>query len=222
VLTAEELKAIAERVERATPGPWAEEYQNEIPDDVRVCRRGLADDDTIGCIGCLALMGDYNEEEAEWTPETIMQWRADANFIAHARADIPALLAHIAELEEVKRKAIIQSEYIQSHGLTEYEMTILKARVTELEDDAKLGKRVREMPLAVELLHDRASGSHSWVVAYTPPGFDTGYVYGAGESIIDALEQAMLVLPQVIEIWQDHGADNTTEAALEAARKEET
>jgi hypothetical protein len=59
-------------------------------------------------------------------------------------ATIRELQARVAELEEVERKAIAQSEYIQSHGLTEYEMARLKARVEELEPDATLGRLVRE------------------------------------------------------------------------------
>jgi cell division protein FtsB len=38
-----------------------------------------------------------------------------------------------AERDEIKCKAVEQSEYIQSHGLTEFEMDRLRARVAELE-----------------------------------------------------------------------------------------
>ena len=61
--------------------------------------------------------------------------------IAYLAAEVRALRE---ERDEIKRKAIEQSEYIQSHGLTEYEMARLKARVAELEgilkrrDDAEI------------------------------------------------------------------------------------
>jgi cell division protein FtsB len=38
-----------------------------------------------------------------------------------------------AERDEIKCKAVEQSEYIQSHGLTEFEMDRLRARVAELQ-----------------------------------------------------------------------------------------
>ena len=41
--------------------------------------------------------------------------------------------ARVTVLEEVERKAIAQSEYIQAHGLTEFEMARLKAWVDDLQ-----------------------------------------------------------------------------------------
>jgi DNA-directed RNA polymerase subunit RPC12/RpoP len=39
----------------------------------------------------------------------------------------------VAELEVIEQKAIEQSEYIQSHGLTEFEVAGLRSRIAELE-----------------------------------------------------------------------------------------
>ena len=51
------------------------------------------------------------------------------------------------ERDEIKRKAIEQSEYIQSHGLTEYEMERLKARIAELETKCeRCGLKVAHEP----------------------------------------------------------------------------
>lgn len=48
-----------------------------------------------------------------------------------------AQAARIAELEVTECKAIEQSEYIQAHGLTEYEMAQKVARIAELTEDLK-------------------------------------------------------------------------------------
>ncbi len=58
---------------------------------------------------------------------------AKSDCIQELAAALRTSQARVAELEEVERKAIEQSEYIQSHGLTEYEMASLQARVAELE-----------------------------------------------------------------------------------------
>lgn len=71
---------------------------------------------------CLDYNGDIEETIVDLNAERLTQL-----------ATIRELQARIAELEEVERKAIAQSEYIQSHGLTEYEMARLKAWVAELE-----------------------------------------------------------------------------------------
>lgn len=81
-----------------------------------------------------------------------------------------------AERDEIKRKAIEQSEYIQSHGLTEYEMARLKARVAELETQCdRCGLRLAHMrpehdemysatmiitdaDTTVQFIHNRANG----------------------------------------------------------------
>jgi hypothetical protein len=82
-MTDEELKAIDERASKATPGPWT---------------RGMAQDgesypDGSGCAGDFYETGDI--ETAGESPQDICfsAQAADATFIAHARTDIPALLA---------------------------------------------------------------------------------------------------------------------------------
>jgi hypothetical protein len=78
-LTQEQLEAIRQRAENATPGPWKE-------------------DDVTG-----ALVSDIGEDVAVFDagPYIYAHDRTEANmeFIAHARTDIPSLLDHIAELE---------------------------------------------------------------------------------------------------------------------------
>lgn len=73
-LSDEELSKITQRAEKATKGPW------EWDDGHRQCSY-LA--------GTLIMMGDTYENGEE-----------DADFIAHSRTDIPALLSHIAALKK--------------------------------------------------------------------------------------------------------------------------
>ena len=85
-LTPEELAAIRERAEKATPGPWhvyAAYSLSDITPETRTC-----------VVDCVASDGTLAREDAE--------------FIAHAREDIPRLLdaleAAYAENERLKRK----------------------------------------------------------------------------------------------------------------------
>lgn len=75
-MSPEQLQAIRERAEKATQGPWQRGtgYQGDV-----YSRSGIVIVDT----------------EDSGSPRQIR----DATFIAHARQDIPDLLAYVAELE---------------------------------------------------------------------------------------------------------------------------
>jgi len=73
-LTNEELVAISERAEKASPGPWQVASTTD---------------------------GEYILDCDEWVVAATFERREDAYFVAHAREDIPSLLDHIAELEAV-------------------------------------------------------------------------------------------------------------------------
>lgn len=92
-LAPEELAEIEARANAATPGPW-EQTDGNIWIDTRemvCCGRGY-----YGCCGDPDILGGQ-EIFAQSNP-------TDANFIAHARADIPALLAsHKAQAAEIER-----------------------------------------------------------------------------------------------------------------------
>jgi hypothetical protein len=80
-LAQEQLEAIRQRAENATPGPW--KWSGDKFGDIVVYspeRRGFHNNG-----GEIAEL-DFGSQ-------------ADATFIAHARTDIPALLDHITELE---------------------------------------------------------------------------------------------------------------------------
>lgn len=73
-MTPEELKAIRERCEKATPGPW-------IDDGYRIHLRNRE--------GPVFFEHKHNENFG----------RSDGEFICRSREDIPALLTYIDELE---------------------------------------------------------------------------------------------------------------------------
>ena len=118
-MTPEELAAMRARVAAATSGP------------LFVINRGTAHDYDIDAPIASPFHG-YTRG---------MFWRKeDAEFYAAAREDIPALLDEVERLREIERKALEQSEYIQTHGLTEYELArknaeiaLLRARIAALE-----------------------------------------------------------------------------------------
>lgn len=72
MLDKEKLREIRERVEKATQGPWEDEYEAD-PEGVAYDRFISTADERIGLI---------------WEQE-------NADFVAHAREDVPALLDHI-------------------------------------------------------------------------------------------------------------------------------
>lgn len=59
-----------------------------------------------------------------------------------------SLRARIAELEAMQKKAVEQSEYIQSHGLTEFEVAGLRA------ENERLKTVIRQLSLLCDGKHD--------------------------------------------------------------------
>jgi hypothetical protein len=87
-----DLHAIEERVEKAWPGPWRFATEETWP------RRILAPDGT---------------HLGTWSPS----YEDDADFIAHAREDIPLLLSELKRLEAEKERVVALSkrwrEYVE-------------------------------------------------------------------------------------------------------------
>lgn len=88
-MTDEELAAIEARANAATPGPWRDEGPDErrprYPHDAIV---GPAEDCGIPAMIAKA-RGFYHSAEVE---------TANSQFIAHAREDVPALVAEVRRL----------------------------------------------------------------------------------------------------------------------------
>lgn len=81
-MTEEELKAIEERANAATPGPWSVEYKNAHGPEIGSYRYA---------VGIHPALEDWQ------TPTT-----EDSEFIAHAREDVPKLVAEVRRLRHEK------------------------------------------------------------------------------------------------------------------------
>ena len=97
-LTAEQLEGIQSRADAATPGPWAWAQTTEKGYGANVGAGCYADND-YNCER--PLVGDLSDRADDYyVDQPIAELghqsaNADAEFIAHARSDIPALLAEL-------------------------------------------------------------------------------------------------------------------------------
>ena len=117
-LTDEQLAAIRARADVATPGPWTWRGGNLVTLNDTASRSS-----SMGrCV--LAIDGEATSinDLVEWE---YVREAEDAEFIAASREDIPALLAHIDELEYIVRKLaalhpIAEDGFCIMCGATEY------------------------------------------------------------------------------------------------------
>lgn len=86
MMTSEELQAIKERVEKATPGEWFYDSYTVCTDEI------LGDDGEL--IETVTL--DYADRHGD----VHFKEEADAQFVAHARQDVPALISEVERLEK--------------------------------------------------------------------------------------------------------------------------
>jgi hypothetical protein len=93
-MTNEELKAIRERAEAATPGPW------------------IAEGETVYSSGVL-IAGTYPAMICDDCDIT------EAEFIAHAREDVPKLLAEIERLRSALEEISEINEYYSGNAARE-------------------------------------------------------------------------------------------------------
>lgn len=92
-MTDAEAAAIAARAEAATPGPWTlPEFYKPGDTDAWTWAEIRSGEEHV--------TGNFDYENGGVIKE------ADAHFIAHARADIPALLAERAALREIVRMVV--------------------------------------------------------------------------------------------------------------------
>ncbi|GIM45942.1 hypothetical protein DNHGIG_14910 [Collibacillus ludicampi] len=93
----EQLQAIRERVNRATPGPWSI-HREDVGDDVVFYVPTMIKSEKRTIVDSDGGLISWSE------PCTSEQVEADAEFIAHAREDVPALLNEVERLEEENRR----------------------------------------------------------------------------------------------------------------------
>lgn len=89
-MTEQELQAIEARAEAATTGPW-EIDREELDEDFSDEEQAIAFPESIGPIVA------WEHERGGMGEGDIEQVEADAAFIAHARDDVPALIAAVRE-----------------------------------------------------------------------------------------------------------------------------
>lgn len=80
-MTENELNDIRNRASRATPGPWQTVNEGKMTSSVTQSP------------------GGYGKAITGWG--RVLQWNADAEFIAHARTDVPALVEQVKRLREI-------------------------------------------------------------------------------------------------------------------------
>ena len=98
----EEIEAIRERCEKATPGPW---HPDKYPEYIWGPKAQM--------------VGDFQAEDL--LPGAVMRMRGvgaklpikeNADFIAHARTDIPKLLAEIDRLKGELEKSELERKHL--------------------------------------------------------------------------------------------------------------
>jgi hypothetical protein len=153
------LAEIATRVEGATPGPWGV-YESGSMIDV------AADLKETGC-GYRARREicrledeplDNDPTHREWTAEEDWaQVQADAEFIAHAATDVPALLAEVQRLKAELASAREDTAFLERNTLPELRRTVEhhqagKQRWRERAQKAEAGlpSRFRATPAEVD------------------------------------------------------------------------
>jgi hypothetical protein len=113
-LTQKQLEAIRQRVEKATPGPW--KYSEGV---------GSYPATILSEKGEVVAAGD----------EYYGMTENDANFIAHARTDIPALLDHIAEVETERDEYLKRYVWLLEYVGKEKALEIFRSKTEKGEDD---------------------------------------------------------------------------------------
>jgi len=139
MLTPERLRAIKERCERATEGPWGVRHR---------CRGCGPDDDEAAGLG-LELVGP---------PQPLNKGQfarsADAQFCAHAREDVPALVAEVERLQELKDDYRLRIEHMATAlGLIQSEAEALKQAI-EAAKSAGGAERLDEIAKHVQAILD--------------------------------------------------------------------
>lgn len=108
MITNEQLKAIRDRCNRATPGPW---YAHATDDDMCMCAEYVG---TVPCEFAHDQKAGFNVDPDTVIAITLLQsppyctadiHEHNTRFIANARTDIPALLYEIDRLREELRDA---------------------------------------------------------------------------------------------------------------------
>jgi hypothetical protein len=120
LMTPEELSEIEARAEAATPGPW---WVEAISDAVRLC---------IGKGRSKVILGRFRPPQL---PER--ETHANVIFCAHAREDIPKLIAEVRRLRQIIETAARFRPGNEQNALPEdHSFELNMKRIREMEDAA--------------------------------------------------------------------------------------
>ncbi|ANA85295.1 hypothetical protein BH769_gp92 [Gordonia phage BritBrat] len=132
-----DLDAIEARAKAATPGPW-EFHDEDSPRNPWVTRKIVRDNEPYHELNILKVrMARHARNECCWPPTS-----TDAEFIAHARTDVPALVSRVRELEDAIEQAMEECRKTGDYNAAAKHLNIRSARL-----------------LAVEMLHILGSAS---------------------------------------------------------------
>ena len=105
-MTEEQLQEIKERVAKATPGPWKwENYGAEYDFETTM--------PSLNGVNNKEIM-NFGDGEQYYPTEGTPPDEADAGFIAHAREDVPALIAEVERLRK-ENKDLLQMVLHDTH-----------------------------------------------------------------------------------------------------------
>jgi len=163
-LTDDRLDAIRARIEAATPGPWeATEGDLEGKPASEYVRTLLANREADGTSTGelhLALAANPIDPERGGTVVPALtgdgpQARANAEFIAHAREDVPALLAEVERL--AAREQALREEIAQQEGATRLAMRTLSRLLEGLHSLSGLPDDVDDVDAIIEAIAARVA-----------------------------------------------------------------
>lgn len=101
-MTPKELAEIKARCDAATPGPYKAEldvFEHDDPEiEVCITNIGATTPPTRGYLSLFTAGTGLKVSEENWPKAHASQDLRDAEFFAHARTDVPALLAEIERL----------------------------------------------------------------------------------------------------------------------------
>lgn len=128
LLTAAEIAAMEERCDKATAGPWTADLHPSGPCGARVYRDHIVGPHPERRVILLRPPPAFNGRGKEQREQEFV----DAKFAAHARTDVPRLLADrramAEELSEAKRIVQAMVRYIFDEELIEEIETLLAAK----------------------------------------------------------------------------------------------
>lgn len=136
-MTDVQIAEISERCDKATEGPWVIDLPDWGECNGISSKNGTQILNAGSCIPDPKTAVDHGGTVHDWKEEIydygVHKW-ADAVFIAHAREDVPALLAEVARLQKVARLIGLHREAENQELLAEVER--LKAENKRLEKAA--------------------------------------------------------------------------------------